>query len=145
MIAENQPSKLAALKAYAPGLNRRRRKNGVVAYYWVPTRKDIADGFRPRVIRLIPQPEGIIAAECRRLWSDLLQWRDGLRPPTHSRVDGLLVDYCAASGAKARDVIRDALTAYIADQLNESAAIRAKFEEAQARREERPSRRSPKP
>lgn len=68
---------------YAPGLHRRPRAGGEVAYF-IPPRKDVAGGYRPKSITLPADlTETELAAQCQRLWTDLLKWR--LKLPTGPR------------------------------------------------------------
>jgi integrase len=70
---------------FAPGLHRRPRAGGEVAYF-IPPRKDVASGYRPKCITLPADlSEAEVAENCRRLWSDLLKWR--MKLPTGPRAN----------------------------------------------------------
>lgn len=78
---------------YAPGLSRRPRLNSE-ACYWIPPPKDIERGYRPKCITL---PSGLseqdLAAQCRRLWQGLLEWRVGRQGPTNYSIAWLIDRY----------------------------------------------------
>lgn len=60
---------------FAPGLKWRPRKGGLVPY-WMPTQKDIKEGYAPKSLTLDRNTNDLdLAATCRRQWGDLEEWR----------------------------------------------------------------------
>jgi hypothetical protein len=63
------------MKGKTPGVKRRKRADGL-AYYWLVPKKDIAAGYRQKIVplpRCLTEEEA--AAEARGLWGELETWR----------------------------------------------------------------------
>jgi hypothetical protein len=62
---------------FAPGIKRRKRAKGDACYWCAPV-KDVQGGYSPALLPLPPSlTELEIAAECRKQWGRLEQWRNG--------------------------------------------------------------------
>jgi hypothetical protein len=59
-----------------PGLQRRHRKDGSTALYWMPYADAIAAGFRPKTVRLhYPDNSPELAKRCEDLRAQMVAWR----------------------------------------------------------------------
>ncbi|GJE29125.1 integrase [Methylobacterium organophilum] len=66
----------------APGLKRRKRKNGPDALYWVARADLVKVGYRPETVRLPYDPNNpaqhtLTSAACLRLQAEMLEWSSG--------------------------------------------------------------------
>lgn len=74
----------------APGLEWRKRSNGDRIPYWVAPKKAVAAGYTPRTVNLSSEARPVdIAAACRRLQAEALEWQTR-KPEAMDRFDGSL-------------------------------------------------------
>ncbi|QIJ74397.1 integrase [Methylobacterium sp. NI91] len=78
----------------APGLKRRKRKNGPDVGYWVARADLVKAGYRPETVRLPyslddPAQHALITATCMRLQAEMLEWSSG-RGREKNRFDGTI-------------------------------------------------------
>lgn len=80
------------VKSAAPGLQRRKRGDGTIAWYWVATaaskRADARD-YWPHTVRLHSEDEAERLTMCRTLTAELMEWLGGTTP-SRARFDGTL-------------------------------------------------------
>ena len=76
---------------HAPGRKRMVRANGRVNVYWVASPAAVKAGYRPKTVPLsndqgevVATPE--IAARCRALWAEMLEFMAGIQRPSRSAV-----------------------------------------------------------
>lgn len=82
---------------YTPGLQWRPRAHGASVPMWLPPKKDVKKGYRPKSIMLDQDATAVeIAAVCRRQWDDLEKWRTGQPvPPPRLTIRWLIDRYQA--------------------------------------------------
>ncbi|GJE60729.1 integrase [Methylobacterium trifolii] len=79
----------------APGLKRRKRKNGPAVLYWCARADLVKAGYRPETIRLSytlddPTHRDLISAACLKYQAEMLEWSSGRGRET-SRFDGTIL------------------------------------------------------
>lgn len=78
---------------YAPGLKWRARVGGAVPM-WYPRERDVKAGYIPKSLTLDPtDSQAEIAAECRKQWQDLEDWRAGKPKAVKLTIDWLIDRY----------------------------------------------------
>ncbi|MFG1345247.1 integrase [Xanthobacter autotrophicus DSM 431] len=78
----------------APGLKRRKNRDGTERLYWAAPKSALAAGFPNRIVRLHfsahdPAQHPLIEAACKRLEAEALEWTAGRRE-TRSAFDGTI-------------------------------------------------------
>jgi hypothetical protein len=68
----------------APGLKRRRNKNGTIRLFWVARGDIVKQGYTPKCVALHydaadPVQWPLIASACKKLQAEMLEWRAGRR------------------------------------------------------------------
>ncbi|MFG1410333.1 integrase [Xanthobacter sp. VTT E-85241] len=85
----------------APGLKRMKRKSGRTDVYWVANETHAKAGYEPKTVRLHgdwddPAARDQIAARCRKLQQEMLEWAAGFLPDRRFGAAGTIAWLCDA-------------------------------------------------